>query len=281
MKDIFSLFKTSTFPAGENYVNLTQELNLLSDDVTLFFRYQGDSSLFKLALAADAIKRAGFSLPRLFIPYFPGARQDRVCLPGDSLSVKVYADFINNLGFKSITIYDPHSDVTPALINNVRVEDNFYFISKVISFIEQSKVYNYLADEIVFVSPDAGANKKISNLSYILGHDFIRADKKRDLETGNISNVEVYMDESCPEDKHYLIIDDIISGGRTFMNLAEKLKEKGCKHIYLAVSHHEGHANNDLLKKSGIERVFTTNSIYTKEEDDFTKVIPILSTTTP
>ena len=55
----------------------------------------------------------------LFLPYFPGARQDRVMVAGESLTVKVYANLINDLKLNKVTIFDPHSDVTPALLEKV------------------------------------------------------------------------------------------------------------------------------------------------------------------
>ena len=55
----------------------------------------------------------------LVIPYFPYARQDRVCIEGEALGAAVMANFINNLDFAKVTIWDAHSEVSPALLNRV------------------------------------------------------------------------------------------------------------------------------------------------------------------
>jgi len=64
----------------------------------------------------------------LFIPYFPAARQDRVMIQGEPLSVKVYADIINNANVNKVTVYDAHSEVTSAVLNNCKVITNHKFI---------------------------------------------------------------------------------------------------------------------------------------------------------
>ena len=54
--------------------------------------------------------------------------------------------------------------------------------------------------------------------------------------------------------------DDICAKGGTFCALAKVLKAKGASKVYLVVSHYEGTADLRILKESGIDLVFTTNS---------------------
>lgn len=261
-------FKSLLFKSGENQVRAIGYFNS-ETPVTLDFRYIGDSSLFKLAQSADALRRLGVQKLNLFCPYFPGARQDRVCAPGDSLTIKVYADFVNSLKFDHVTVFDPHSDVTPALLDRVRVVNNHNFVEAVI---EELDLRNYL-----LVSPDAGANKKVFSLAAKLGFpEVIRADKKRDPSTGSLTGTTVFSDNLNNRD--CLIVDDIISGGRTFMNLAEELRKKNAGNIYLAVSHHEGVAQEPELRKSGITEVFTTDSLplaCLSPDSTYTKIVSL------
>ena len=65
-----------------------------------------------------------------------------------------------------------------------------------------------------------------------------------------------------------LIVDDISSRGGTFYHSAKKLKELGAKEIYLYVSHCENTIlEGEVLSSGLIDRVFTTNSIFTKEHE--------------
>lgn len=249
------------FGAGENHIRLTQAP---ARSVRLLFRYQGDASIVQLLLLTDALKRAGAVNIDLLIPYFPGARQDRVCNPGEALSVKVYAGLINALQFSSVTVFDPHSDVTAALLDRVNVVKNHTLAKRVISS---------LGSDITLISPDAGANKKIFELSAFLGGvPVVRADKIRDVRDGKIIATEVFAESlhsaTC------VIVDDICAGGRTFIELAKKLKQKGAERIVLLVSHYEGSANEDALRQSGIDAVYCTDSLHFIGSD-YVKVIDV------
>lgn len=242
------------FGAGENHIRLT---GTPARDVKLLFRYQGDASVVQLLLLTDALKRAGAVNIDLLMPYFPGARQDRLCNPGEPLSVKVYASLINAQQFSRVTLFDPHSDVSPALLDNVNVIKNHAFVKDVVS---------NLGNDITLISPDAGANKKIFELSAFLGGvPVVRADKIRDVRDGKIIATEVFADNlhgaTC------VIVDDICAGGRTFIELAKKLKQKGAEKIVLLVSHYEGSANEDALRQSGIDKVYCTDSLHVTGSD--------------
>lgn len=161
----------------------------------------------------------------LIMPYVPYARQDRAMVKGDAFSLKVFANLLNSLKFDCVEITDPHSDVTPALIDNVHV-------------IEQHKCYvlaglNGAYDAIV--SPDGGALKKIYKAANALDiWDVIEASKNRDVATGKIITTYFTGDVAG---KNLLIVDDICDGGFTFIKLAEVLKAGGAKQVDLYVTH--------------------------------------------
>ena len=79
------------------------------------------------------------------------------------------------------------------------------------------------------------AYKKVSKAGQVLGKPIIRADKIRDTMTGALSDFEVYIDDLTG--KSVLILDDIADGGRSFTELAQKLREKGANKVTLYVSH--------------------------------------------
>lgn len=252
------------FKSGENHVQLLN--NHFDKPIDLFHRYSGDQSLFKLAMIVDALKRQGCDNLSLTIPYFPGARQDRVCNSGEALSAKVYADFINAMNFRSVRVFDAHSDVVMALLHNATLFKNHEFVGRAID-----KHRNY-----ILISPDAGANKKIFDLAkYLGGPKVVRADKIRNVTDGSIIGTEVFVDDLTGETCY--IVDDICAGGRTFIELAKKLKEKNAAKVILIVSHYEGVANKALLKESGIDKVITTDSLPNacSFSDDFLEVFPI------
>lgn len=252
-------YKHFQFGSGENHLQL---LSPSSNRVEIMFRYSGDQSMVQLLLMTDALHRQGANEIDLFIPYFPGARQDRVCNLGEPLSAKVYADLINQQHYRQVTVFDPHSDVVVALLNKVRVIKNHQFIKDVVA---------ELGSDLILISPDAGSNKKIFELASQLGGlEVVRADKLRDVRNGAIIGTEVFCEDLSG--KTALIVDDICAGGRTFIELAKKLKAKNCRKIVLAVSHYEGSAQEGKLSESGIDVLYTTNSLRDFPETEFLNI---------
>jgi ribose-phosphate pyrophosphokinase len=221
--------KLERFPAGETLLDVKQIT--LNQPNWQFFRilleFESNNDLWNLALLVDAIRRSSFVTPeiQLDVPYFPYARQDRVCNKGESLSVKVVADFINGLGFSKVSVFDPHSDVVGALVNNIRISTINDTVARILRDF----------GEFTLVSPDAGANKKVESVGKSLGIRVIKADKKRDSQTGNVTDAKVYSENLGNES--LLVVDDICDGGRTFINLGGRLKEITTGPIYLYVSH--------------------------------------------
>jgi ribose-phosphate pyrophosphokinase len=249
-------FQQMMFPSAENHVRIENEKEIRVSDVVRFvFQYQQDSELVQLMMLVDAVRRLNNNVKlHLNIDYFPGSRQDRVCYAGEALSVKVYADIINSLNFDKVYVVDPHSDVVGALVKNIHIISNTGFVESVLHLVLKEK------RNATIISPDAGANKKIFNLCKQLNHldlTVVRADKKRDTKDGKILGTEVFVDDLQGED--CFIVDDIVSYGNTFMRLAEVLKQKGAGNIYLIVSHHEGVANVQKLRDSGITKIFVHN----------------------
>jgi ribose-phosphate pyrophosphokinase len=277
-------YKHFFFGGGEQHIQLNAERLHMTESVTITLPFMQDSEIIKLALIVDALRRAGCKSMSLKIPYFPAARQDRVCNEGEPLSVKVYADLINAMKFDRVVVFDPHSDVTPALLNNVEVVDNCEFVAHVFSRLNGEIVNGMSTDfmkRAVLVSPDAGSNKKVANVAKHLYKDgykdvpVVRADKLRNVATGEIIETTVYADDLTG--KHCIIVDDICSKGGTFCALAKVLKAKGAEKVYLVVSHYEGTAILRILKESGIDGVFTTNSKEFADRSVMLNITPIIS----
>jgi len=229
-------FKLITFSGGEPHITLNRNQLRNIGHWTITHRINSCNDLGVLAVAVDALRRLASPLSLdLYIPYFPGARQDRVANPGEALTVKVYADMINAMGFSNVTIFDPHSDVTPALIDRCEIITNHGFVKACLNQIydNDSKACE---DGSYIISPDAGANKKAYELMKELDHPhLIKCDKIRNTKTGELTGFTVYADDL--KGKDCIIVDDICDGGGTFVGLAKELKKKGTGDLYLIVSH--------------------------------------------
>jgi len=215
------------FSGGECHVKVNPEQ--ISGVTYIVAKLNSSNSIMQLIMAVDAVRQVNADTRiELTIPYFPYARQDRVCNEGEALGVKVMADLINQLNCDKITVVDPHSDVTVKYINNCEVIS----LSDIIT---QSVLANKIKDEqITVIAPDKGAREKVLQVSEKLNADFVCASKVRDSQTGHITNTELHGDVSG---KDCIILDDICDGGRTFTQLAKVLQEGGAEKIYLYVTH--------------------------------------------
>ena len=247
-KDNTIQFESFTFSGGEPHIKIHSDLSKISE-VTITTRIQSFNDLGLLLIAVDALRRMDVKTIHLFLPYMPAARQDRVMVSGEALSVKVYADVINSLNLDSVTVFDPHSEVTAALLNNCTVITNHVFIQEVIKNINS---------EVLLISPDGGALKKIYKVSEFLGGlPVVECSKKRNVKNGKLEGFKVYEDDLIGKD--CLIVDDICDGGGTFIGLAEELKKKNAGKLYLAVSHGIFNKGVAILNQF-FETIYTTDS---------------------
>ena len=247
--------ETFTFSGGEPHIKITEDLADVNE-VTITHRIKSFNDVGFILLAVNALRNQFVEKINLFIPYFPAARQDRLMVVGEALSVKVYAELINNMNLNKVTIYDPHSEVAPALLNNCVVIENYSFIKK---------VTKSLANDLLLVSPDGGALKKIYKVAaYLQNYEVLEGSKSRDVKTGKLSGFKVYADDLQGRD--CLIVDDICDGGGTFLGLATELKAKNAGKLYLAVSHGIFSKGFEELSKV-YNKVFTTDSFRDIEDE--------------
>ncbi|KAF2331199.1 ribose-phosphate diphosphokinase [Flavobacterium ginsenosidimutans] len=252
-------FQSFTFSGGEPHIKINPDFDR-NQKITITHRLNSFNDLGLLCITVDALRRMDVKIIDLFIPYFPAARQDRVMIPGEPLSVKVYADIINAMQLKKVFVFDAHSEVTPALLNNSTVIPNYTFIKEVLENI---------GNNVKLISPDGGALKKIYKVSEFLGGvEVVECSKSRDVKTGKLSGFKVYEDDL--EGMDCLIVDDICDGGGTFVGLAEELKNKNAGKLYLAVSH--GIFNKGFEVLDCFDKIFTTNSVKDFEDQSVVQI---------
>lgn len=268
-------YKSFKFEGGEPHIQLLGPIHL-GEKVVITTRITNGDDFILLALAVDALRNRMLEVGKvpieLILPYVPGARQDRIMNAGEPFTAKLYADFINNLKLDLVTILDPHSDVVVALLNNCKVISNHEFVTSIMEDMGAKR----LSQEVIIVSPDAGANKKSLKLIQYLDDRFDRADsdspnlvkcdKTREISTGKITNFEVYADDLKGVD--CLIVDDICDGGGTFIGLAKELKKKNAGKIFLAVTH--GIFSKGFRElNSHFSGIYTTDSFPNVDNDQF------------
>lgn len=225
---------------------------------TITWLFENNEELVTLIYIVKHLRSHGITDLYLDMPYIPNARQDRVKTSEDVFTLKYFAEIINWLNFNSVTVLDPHSSVSEALINNIVVRYPDKYIWKAIEIIGGT-------DNLTMFFPDEGAMKRYSAIFEI---PYAFGIKKRNWQTGQIQGLDVSGMTDLIKNRKILITDDICSRGGTFYFSAKKLKELGAKEIYLYVSHCENTIlDGDVLTSGLIDRVFTTNSIFTNKHE--------------
>lgn len=206
---------------------------------------------------------------RLIIEFFPYSQMDRE-IHEHLFSLKYVAQIINDMNFREVVICDPHSNVLAGLLNHCSIK------YPVIDFIEEEE---FMLDEDekfpwdLFFYPDNGAAKKYGEL-LDSKYPYRFGNKKRNLKTGKIEKYEIIADKEDIEGKSILIIDDLVMGGRTFVEAAKALREMGAKEVDLYVTHLMPQARKFYCTKADglIDNIFTNDSL---------GLIPVFNTEEP
>lgn len=232
----------------ENHVTVIERINTYED-------------LFYVAAIKSLIDNYGFASSSLKIPCLLGQRSDRKFSNNGSFDLKIITKFINSLNFDHIEIFDPHSDVCVALLDNcISKSPENYILKSYNIIIEKEKLEK---NNLFLLSPDAGVYKKIYKISEKHNIPMMASNKYRD------PNGEINVTFSGnPSNKNFLICDDYLDGGKTFIQLAKNLKDNGANQVYLYVSHGLFSKGIECLQEN-IDKVFCTNSIKDIKDSDF------------
>lgn len=262
----------NSFPDGSPRIKVSVgDIAFSNTPVKIRWKYEGEIEVVYLFYITSHLKEHGIKTINLYMPYISNARMDRVEDDDTVFTLKYFSKLINFTDFNSVTVCDPHSNVSTALLDKVkivtgesRIDEN---LRKINNFIVDDAVSKDLINpdtiDMLFF-PDEGAMKRYSKSCSM---PFAYGIKDRNWDTGEIKDYKVQGD--IPEGSNILIIDDICSYGGTFYYAAKKLKEE-CKanKIYLFITHCENSVLKGKLPETDyVERVFTTESIYNSTSD--------------
>lgn len=248
---------------NDNTLRLNLAPRTLLGGCVISWFYESDIEMSYLYFLVNHLRdHYEFSRIILKMPYVPHARLDRVKENEEVFTLKYFCNFINSLHFNQVRIFDPHSNVTPALLDNVRVNKPQWEISKLLTM--------YPTATLFFT--DEGAQKRYKD---IIGDNYFAFGvKDRDWSSQNINSLQVLGAKHMIAGHDILIVDDIISRGSTLFLSATQLKERGAENIYVWASHCENtvldaHINGKSLLDypNLITKIYTTNSIYTAEHE--------------
>lgn len=213
------------------------------------WRFDKNEELISIYFLARHLQSKGIRDVELRMPYIPNARKDKAQREKDVFSLKYFAEIINQLQFSRVVVLDPHSTVSEALIDRIRVITPEGYIHAVLE---------ELGDQVILFYPDEGAVKRYADKT---DRPYVYGMKTRDKTTRVINDYRIEGDLELITGRDILMVDDICASGKTLAIAAGKLKELGAGDLFVFVSHCENTVvKSELLGL--ITRLYTTDSIF-------------------
>jgi len=248
------LTKTKRFPDGEFYFKFDEEVSEEDLLIVQSLYPPQDSHVMELFLMLHTARDLGVKSIKVFVPYLAYSRQDRRYLNGECLSSGMIAEILENLGVDVLYTIDVHNR---RVLNMYKIPTYNLTASKELARYFATK---NLVDPIV-VSPDDEeiAIERAKSAAETINAEYDFLEKKRDRHTGEIVTYEKRMNV---KGRDAIIIDDIISTGKTAANAVKILKKQGAQRVFVGVSHALllGEAVS-LLNEAGVEEIVGTDSV--------------------
>lgn len=255
------------FADGEIHFYIDE--NVRGEDVFVIQSGCADANfhLMELFLMLDAFKRASAGRITAVIPYFAYARQDWKDRPRVPISARLMADLLETAGANRVLTMDLHSPQIQGFFS-IPV-DNLMAAPVIANHIRTLNLAN-----LTIVSPDAGGVGRARVFAKRLDAMLAIIDKRR--PAPNVAQVLHVIGEV--RDQDVVIFDDMVDTAGTLTLGVEALRREGAKRIFAACTHPvlSGEAV-ERIEKSGLEKVFVTDTIPLKDEASRSQRFQVLS----
>jgi ribose-phosphate pyrophosphokinase len=243
------------FPDGESYVRLAGNVQNEHVAIVQTTSKPQDTNLIQLAFMTNAAKRNGAKKVIAVIPYLAYARQDKIFLEGENVSIETIAAILHAAGIDQLITINIHAET--ALAKFPFPTTNLSAIPLLAQYFVDQGCQNAFA-----LAPDKGALYIAQQAQQVLGGEAGNLEKTRDRYTGQTSQTGKHLNV---KGKTVIIFDDIISTGGTIVGAAQILKEQGAAKVYTACVHglFIGDAEKRILD-AGVEEIVATDSVPSK-----------------
>jgi len=243
---------TRHFPDGETYVRL--DCDVASRSVMLVCTLdRPDDKTLRLLFAAEAARDLGAARIGLVAPYLAYMRQDRRFLPGEAITSKTYARVLSGTFDWMVTV-DPHLHRRASMAEIYTMPVAVCHAAPSISAWIRTNVSNPLV-----VGPDVESEQWVSAVAGDAGAPFTVLEKHRrgdrDVEIA-VRDIERW------RDRQPVLVDDIISSGRTMEVAIKQLTAQGLAAPVIVGVH--GLFAEDAFERllvAGASKIVTTNTV--------------------
>ena len=240
------------FPDEETYIRILSDVK----DKNVFLvctLHKPDVKILPLYFLSKKVKEMGAKSVCLIAPYLAYMRQDTVFNLGEGVTSTYFASLISSFADSLITI-DPHLHRRSSLSEIYTIPTKIGHAANLISFWIKNNIENPL-----LIGPDSESEQWVSEVAKNAHAPYIILSKIRHGDRNvavSIPQVEQYIN-------HFpVLVDDIISSGRTLIETISNLKTAGMKPPICIGVHavFAGNAYQEIIK-SGAKEVITCNTI--------------------
>lgn len=245
------LLETRRFPDQESYVRIASDVRGKVVDMVCSLA-RPDDQFLGLVFAARTAREMGATAVNLVAPYLAYMRQDKRFREGEAISSIHFANLLSQT-FDSLVTVDPHlhrrKDLGEIFSIPTRVEHAAPLLAEWI----RANVERPLV-----IGPDSESEQWVSAVAQHAGAPHVVLSKQRSGDR----QVEITIPSLDQwKDRRPVLIDDIVSSGRTMIEAAGQLTSRGFSKPYcLAV--HALFADNSYAQLMGLsERVITADTV--------------------
>lgn len=184
--------------------------------------------LLEYVFAIKNLKERGTDTIVLVMPYLPYSRQDAVFRKGESFTAKYVLEIFRELDVTDIfsVTYHLHRQRAVDLVKGIDLHD-VSGINALGDYLGQYKPKSPLC-----VAPDEEAEQWAERVAEILDGDTAVLEKRRDKVTG-----EIETRGDIPEKRKVIIVDDMISTGKTIQNAVKICRQFKAVDIIVCAVH--------------------------------------------
>ena len=243
--------ETRAFPDDETYIRLQRDPRGRSVIVVCTMD-RPDSKFLPLIFAADNAKDLGATKVSLIAPYLCYMRQDKRFHDGEAITSKSFARQLSS-AFDALVTVDPH-------LHRHRNLAELYSIPTVVVH-SAPLIAEWITrneKQPVIIGPDAESEQWVSEVATLARAPYRVLNKER---LGDADVKITIPDLHGVKDRTAILVDDIVSSGRTMIDAARQLRSEGFSApVCIAVHGLFSRRTEDAFREVS-SRLVTTNSI--------------------
>ncbi len=250
----FKFIDVTTFNDGEIKIRIDGDLSKKKCILVQSLFPDVNNKFIQLLMILFRLKQDNTTLRNLVIPYLAYARQDKMFLPGEAVTIKMMADLLNFYSLDNFITVDIHniSSLSFFKCNTINIS--------AIPYLANYFSQKYKLKDCIVISPDIGGRMRAEHFASFGNVPVYYLNKTRNRLSGEVK-IEDRLDfDVCNKD--IIIVDDMISTGSSIVKASKILKENGANKIYVACTHALLLDNAmNKIKQSGVIDIISTNSI--------------------